>query len=163
MQESKKQNSVIVYLTRLNDLWVFRYSIKLLCLNFNKEYNYPIIVFHTDLTNSAISKVLSELIIDLGYLPDIKFEKISNTVPDDVSTEESKYTFPLLKYGHGINYRNMCRFLGGQIFKHSALSNYQFYMKLDSDSFILSKLTYDPFTHMKDNGYEYSFLESKTI
>ena len=151
------KNAAIVYLTRLNDLWILRHSIKFLFTNFNKEHNYPVVVFYDDLTPMAISSLLGELNADLGYFPDIKFEKLSFALPEDVSTEESSYTLPLTQFRMG--YRHMCRFFGGQIFHHPALANYKFYMRLDSDSFILSKITRDPFQHMKDQGYEYAFME----
>ena len=59
------KNAAIVYLTRLNDLWILRHSIKFLFTNFNKEHNYPVVVFYDDLTPMAISSLLGELNADL--------------------------------------------------------------------------------------------------
>lgn len=157
----KKTNAAIAYLTRERDLWLLRTSIRLLFLNFNKEHDYTVIVFHDDLTPVTISNLLVTLSLDLGYTPKLNFEKLQFVLPEEVSTDPSRYTLSLTTFP--IGYRHMCRFYAGQIFNHPALLPYKFYMRLDSDSFILSKPKKDPFVHMEENGYQYAFMEKEEL
>jgi alpha 1,2-mannosyltransferase len=152
--------AAIVYLTRQQDLWEFIPSLKLLYRNFNNKHNYPVIVFHDDFTPAVISSVLMELNGYLGRIPNIKFERLSFDVPENISTDPSRYAHP---EGHPISlqnfsmgYRGMCRFFSGMIMLHPALKDYKYYMRMDSDSYILSPIQVDPFQHMAENGYEYA-------
>lgn len=153
------QKAAIVYLTRQKDLWMFVHSIKSLFDNFNNTYKYDVVVFHDDITATAISGTLVELHNQLGYVPNIKFEKIHFVLPEWVSSDTQKYTtdgpHPTLQQ-FPLGYRHMCRFYSGLIFNHPAMKPYKYYMRLDSDSFILSKIDKDPFQYMADNGYEYA-------
>lgn len=152
------ENATIVYMTRKNDLWLLNHSIYFLYLNFNRQANYPVTIFHDDLTLHDISNLLSNLNNALGFMPNIKFERLSFTLPADVSADPSLYSPPLTQFRMG--YRHMCRFYGGQIFLHPALKKYKWYMRLDSDSFVLSKVFRDPFTVMRENNYQYAYMES---
>lgn len=157
--ETKKQNSVIVYLTRQKDLWIFIHSIKYLYRNFNNVHNYPVVVFHDDVTGVDISNIMVQLHHQLGYVPNIKFEKLSFVLPDNISSDPAKYIHPS---GHPISlsnfpigYRHMCRFYALDIVNHAAMKPYRYFMRMDSDSFLLSSISIDPFQRMKDSGYVY--------
>lgn len=151
------ENAAIVYMTRKNDLWIFRHSIRFLYSNFNKDANYPVVVFYDDLTKPEIANLMTEFTLDFGFMPNIKFEKLEFTVPEGISQEPKLYSPPLTQFRMG--YRHMCRFYGGQIFNHPALAKYRWYMRLDSDSFVVSKIQRDPFKVMRENDYQYAFME----
>jgi hypothetical protein len=151
------ENAAIVYMTRKNDLWIFKHSINFLYSNFNKDANYPVVVFYDDLSKADIANLLTEFSLSFGFLPNIKFEKLEFSLPEGISEDPALYTLPLTQFRMG--YRHMCRFYGGQIFNHPALAKYKWYMRLDSDSFIMSKITRDPFEVMRVNGYQYAFME----
>lgn len=156
--ETMVDNAVIVYLTRKNDLWSLQHSIRYLYKNFNSEAQYPVVVFHDDLTAVDIANFLSQSAIQIGHLPKIKFERLSFDVPVGVSTDPSLYNPPLTQFR--IGYRHMCRFFGGLVFDHHAMSKYRWYWRLDSDSFILSKVTRDPFEEMERKGYCHGHIEA---
>lgn len=151
------ENATIVYMTRKNDLWLLNHSIYFLYLNFNRQANYPVTIFHDDLTLHDISNLMSNLNNALGFMPNIKFEKLQFSLPSTVSEDPSRYSPSLTQFRMG--YRHMCRFYAGQIFNHPALEKYKWYMRLDSDSFILSKIHRDPFRVMQENKYQYSFIQ----
>lgn len=151
------ENATIVYMTRRNDLPLFSYSIYFLYTNFNNQAKYPVTVFHDDLTNQDISVLLGNLRNALGFVPNLKFERVQFSLPSTVSEDPSLYSPPLSQFR--IGYRHMCRFYAGQIFNHPALEKYKWYMRLDSDSFILSKVERDPFAVMKENQYQYAFMD----
>jgi alpha 1,2-mannosyltransferase len=150
--------SAIVYMTRLQDLWLLRHSLKFLFENFNKEAKYPVVIFHDDLNAEAVKSLADATKQDLGYIPDnIEFVALQFETPASVSTDPHWYDPPLTQFRLG--YRHMCRFFGGLIFNHPALSGYKYCWRLDSDSFILSSVTNDPFKQMESAGYKYAFLD----
>lgn len=57
-----------------------------------------------------------------------------------------------------MGYRHMCRFHSGGIYMDPRLSKYDYYWRLDSDSYLFSPINYDPFEKMRTNGYEYAYM-----
>jgi hypothetical protein len=55
----------------------------------------------------------------------------------------------------------MCRFHSGEIYKHPALLGYDWYWRLDSDSFLLSRIDYDVFDRMEERGFEYAYCNQE--
>jgi alpha 1,2-mannosyltransferase len=62
--------------------------------------------------------------------------------------------------GFGMGYRHMCNFFAGSLYEQPILQNYEYYLRLDTDSFILSKLHYDIFEWIRAHKCEYGFIES---
>lgn len=60
--------------------------------------------------------------------------------------------------GFSMGYRHMCRFFTGWMYEQEILKNYEYYLRLDTDSFIRSPVRYDPFEWMKNNQCEYGFV-----
>ena len=150
------KNAVIVYLSREKDINILYHSLLLLHKNFNSKYKYPIVVLHDDISKTTISQLLLALNKQLGYIPNIKFQILNFALPSHISTDPSLYNPPLTQFGMG--YRHMCRLHSGELYKHESLLQYDWYWRLDSDSFILSEISYDPFDVMAQKGYEYSYL-----
>ena len=150
------KNAVIIYLSREKDINILYHSLLLLHKNFNSKYKYPIVVLHDDILKTTISQLLLNLNKQLGYIPNIKFEILNFALPSHISTDPSLYNPPLTQFGMG--YRHMCRLHSGELYKHESLLQYDWYWRLDSDSFILSEISYDPFDVMEQKGYEYSYL-----
>lgn len=53
-------------------------------------------------------------------------------------------------------YRHMCHFFANDIFLRPELADYDYYMRLDDDSFILSPLTFNVFARMR-GGHRYAY------
>lgn len=153
------KNGIIIYMSRQRDVPLLFHSLYLLYKNFNAKYKYPVIVFHDDIQMITRSQILLELNKAFGFVPNIKFEELIFKFPDHVSQDPSLYTVSLSQFP--IGYRHMCRFHSGEIYRHSSLMQYDWYMRLDSDSFILSPVDFDIFDHMEENGYEYSYMETE--
>ena len=60
-------------------------------------------------------------------------------------------------------YRYMCRFMAGAVFAHESLASYDFYMRLDSDSYLVGKMTLDPFEEMARGDWSYAFLQDSFV
>lgn len=153
------QKAAIVYLTRCRDAHMLIHSLLLLYKNFNGKYRYPVVIFHDDLGELDISNVLGYLTGCLGYVPNITFEKLSFELPAWITSDPAAYSVdgphPTL-HQFPMGYRHMCRFFSGMIFEHPALRSYQYYMRLDSDSFILSPIDTDLFETMATQKYQYA-------
>ena len=61
--------------------------------------------------------------------------------------------------GFSMGYRHMCDFFSGSLYEQPILKNYEYYLRLDTDSFILSKIQYDIFEWMQTKKCEYAFIE----
>lgn len=60
--------------------------------------------------------------------------------------------------GWGVGYLNMCRFFANDIFKQPILDNFEYYCRLDTDSFILSPVLSDIFEDAKNNNIKYGYI-----
>lgn len=54
-------------------------------------------------------------------------------------------------------YRHMCHFFGDDIFNRAELSCYDYFMRLDDDSYILSQIKFNVFDKMSKEGIKYSY------
>jgi hypothetical protein len=131
-------------------------------LNLNWKYakNYPILIYHDDLSAVNIFNINVQLHNNLGYIPNIKWIKIDFKTPSHISTDESKYKLKSNEIWFG--YYHMCNFQAYGIYE-TELSNYEYYLRLDSDSYILSPIDYDLFDYMKDNNLKYGYMRDEEI
>lgn len=58
-----------------------------------------------------------------------------------------------------VQYKNMCRFWAGEVFRQPKVQEYDYYMRLDCDSFITEPLGYDPFGMMAAEDKDYAFTK----
>lgn len=137
--------AVIIYLSRSQDLNDLLKSVKLLYRNFNNKYNYPVIIFNDDFSSNEKNKVIK-------INPNIKFENLKFELPPWINLNKP------FKTKWSVSYRHMCRFFGGEIYKLSIMKNYDWYWRLDSDSFIYSEIKYDIFKFMEKEGYVYGYI-----
>jgi len=52
----------------------------------------------------------------------------------------------------------MCRFFANEIFKQPILDNFEYYCRLDTDSFILSSVSSNIFEDAKNNNIKYGYI-----
>ena len=72
--------------------------------------------------------------------------------------DAKKNEIPLFHHKYGIGYRMMCRFFSGEIFKILKNYNYDYMMRLDTDSNFYDHVDYNLFDKLKlQNGY-YGFV-----
>jgi alpha 1,2-mannosyltransferase len=143
-------NAVIVYLvgTKLEDILDLKFSLASLDKNFNNQFKYPIVLFHENLDDATIKEIC-------GLTSSIlQFEKVIFKIPDFLNKKE----IPESYLGFSIGYRHMCRFFSGIFFNHPALEAYDWYWRLDTDSYLLRKIKYDVFSFMSQKHYEYGYI-----
>jgi mannosyltransferase len=59
-------------------------------------------------------------------------------------------------------YHHMCAFYTYQIFDHPRLRNVTYYLRLDTDSFILDPICYDPIERAHSHALSYAYVAAST-
>ncbi|VVB92993.1 Glycolipid 2-alpha-mannosyltransferase [uncultured archaeon] len=155
MKDEKSVKAAIVYLARSKsgDIANLKRSLSLLDVNFNDKFKYPVIIFHEDINENLMKKIRE------ATRSKVQFEKVIFEIPDFLNKEE----IPELVYVDGdcfsMGYRHMCRFFSGIIFHHPALEDYDYYWRLDTDSFLLDNINYDVFQFMQERDLEYGYID----
>lgn len=122
-------------------------SLKLLQQNLLRTYPYPVVLFHEGDFTHDIQQSLR------GVCPTIEFREVDISPPPWIDCSDSANW--AMRKSHGLGYNNMCRFFTIGIYEH--LQDFDYYMRLDDDSYIQSPFLADPFVFMRDNGKEYGF------
>lgn len=155
----------IVYLVRSSedDLIDFNKSLSLLEKNLIPFIdNVDLVVFCEKSFEKFKSRVETQL--------DIKYQLIEFNLPDypkEILDNIPEF-FPHPTHGNGpvawghpgfsMGYRHMCRFFSGEMYKFDVIKNYDYYLRLDTDSFIHTPLNYDIFEWAKENECYYGFI-----
>lgn len=128
---------VIVYLIKNNrdTLINLKNSLYFLYNNFLSLHNYDVILFHDELFTSDTQ---DDILKYLSTKPSvsIRFYKVTLETPAWINQElmNSSITNKPVDWWRDEGYRNMCRFYSVELIKY--LTNYEYYMRLDCDSFI---------------------------
>ena len=156
----------ITYLLRSShdDIDMLNKSLSLLERNLlSKTNNCDVIIFYENnlgelknKINTNIDLIFYEVIIDPP-----KYNEEINSLILEFYPHPTHGNGPIA-YGHPgftMGYRNMCRFFSGKFHELSILSNYNYYLRLDTDSYILTELHYDIFDFAKQNDLVYGYCE----
>lgn len=145
-----KPKAAVIYLagSRENDVANLVKSLTLLNEHFARKYKYPVVVFHEDYS--------ADVAAELGALvdADVSFQQVSFQLPEFLAESQIPTTY----MGVPLSYRHMCRFFGGTVYSHPALECYDWYWRLDTDSFLLGEVRYDPFEFMRKNNLAYGYI-----
>lgn len=160
-----KKNCVL-YLLRSSqeDIAMLNKSLALLSENLLRfTTNYDVVIFH--------EKDLMELKNEIKTDSNLLFIEIELGPPeysDDIKLKIPEF-YPHPTHGNGpigwghpgfsMGYRNMCRFFSGELYNQSIINDYEYYLRLDTDSYILSPLNYDIFQFAKERDLIYGYCE----
>lgn len=123
-------------------------SLDLLYVNYNDQFKHPVLIFHE---GDFLDKDQDE--IRKGRM-EIEFHEVQFELPDFLNPKE----VPELWDGHvNMGTRHMCRFYSLQIFDIIQDLGYDWFFRMDDDSFIHSKITYNLFEYMENHGYDYGY------
>jgi hypothetical protein len=150
--------AAIVYLTQNTPVrrLYLQTSLYLLFRSFNERCRYPVLVFHEgDFTEDSIAAIRESIAGELRSL--IWFRQVDTgdfRAPASVTADIVEANRIIVPDARGLNYRSMCRWW----IRHAAryLAPYEFYMRLDDDSFIEEILDYDPFRVVRAAGVDYA-------
>jgi Glycolipid 2-alpha-mannosyltransferase len=140
-------------------------SLELIKKNLLPNTKADVIIFHEKSFQKSLVKVKDLQII---------YKEIFFSIPNYPLYIKNKIKpfFPHPTHGNGpvawghpgfsIGYRHMCRFFSGTMYFEEILFKYEYYLRLDSDSFILSKIKFDIFEFMKKTdggGHVYGYIK----
>ena len=134
---------IIVYLIRGNEqsIAALEKSLSLLKTNFLPWSPADILVFHeNNMSPDQLSGRTSGLLVKTAL---VDFSNVPLEMSDIPPSQRG--------------YRHMCHFFANDIFSRPELAGYDFYMRMDDDSFILSPLKFNVFELMRDKGYKYAY------
>jgi alpha 1,2-mannosyltransferase len=119
----------------------------LLFQNYNNDFQHDVLIFHEgDFTEQDQRKIAK------GRRA-IKFHKIHFERPTFLSPEE----IPEVAGGTRVGYRHMIRFFAVQVVDILQDLGYDWFMRMDDDSFLHSAINYNLFGFMEERGYEYGY------
>lgn len=123
-------------------------SLDLLYKNYNDQFRHPIIIFHE---GDFLKKDQEE--VKKGRI-EIQFQEVHFEIPNFLNPSE----VPEMWDGHvNLGTRHMCRFYSLQIFDIIRDLGYDWFFRMDDDSFIHSKISYNLFEYMEKNDFEYGY------
>jgi alpha 1,2-mannosyltransferase len=127
-------------------------SLELLYKHYNGQFRHDVLIFHEgDFSERDQAEVAQGR-------PEISFRKIQFDLPDFLPRSEVPEVWVNddgSRYGMG--HRNMIRFYAVLLFDILDALGYDWFFRLDDDSFIHSRIDYNLFEFMEKNGYEYGY------
>lgn len=123
-------------------------SLNLLFQNYNDQFGHDVIIFHEGDFDPKSQKEVKK---NRG---EIKFHEIKFNIPNFLNPEEIPEKWDGI---FDIGYRHMTRFYSLQVFDILNNMGYDWFMRLDDDSFIHSPIKYDLFNYMDQNNFDYGY------
>lgn len=155
----------IIYLVRSSDQDVDDFNKSLYLLEKNLlafTTNTDVIVFVEESFEEFKSKVDTNLKINYQTI-EFKVPNYSKEILDQIP---EFYPHPThgngpVEWGHpgfSMGYRHMCRMFSGEIYKNPLILKYDYYIRIDTDSFIHTPLNYDIFEWARKNDCWYGYV-----
>lgn len=144
----KKIKATFVYLTRSSfytNCQLIK-SLLLLHLFFNWKFRYKVTIFHES-NYPVFYKILIKIIFS-----NVIFREIDFSTPSEF--KDIVFRDPFKNMGFG--YRNMCNFFNSEFFTY--LNDFDWYCRLDTDSYLLSNLKFDFFEFMEKKSLKYGYI-----
>jgi alpha 1,2-mannosyltransferase len=151
------KKNCIIYLVRTSekDLEDLNKSLELLDKNLLAfTPTVDVILFHESSFDESYKQRVCTLFAGQVYFNQIQF-------PDPPAGAPEIFPHPIPEQvamgnlGFSIGYRHMCWFFSGGMYYQEVLKDYKFYLRLDTDSYILTELNYDIFEKMRGKKYGY--------
>jgi len=119
-------------------------SLTLLNNNYLNNYPTPVIMFHEE----GLTDPMKQILINASKAP-LTFVLIELKTPEHIKEITGAWR---------VGYMHMCRFFANEIFKQPILDEFEYYCRLDTDSYILSPVTSNIFEDAKNNNTKYGFI-----
>ena len=151
------KEGIIIYLLDPREVNNFKRSIDLLFKNYNNRFKQPVAVFYE---KSLPAHTLTEL----KQLTDNSYNKIASVnyiqIPFELPPHYDPAKDPVMNNHNSFpGYNLMIRFFWREVFTLPIIKQYQYYWRLDTDSFILSEIKYDMFKYVKKRNYIYATID----
>lgn len=142
-----KPKAFVYYLFHSKRSSMLFQSLSSLDSNFNNVYNYPIVIFHENIS------VINQSLIRSSSNSDIYFQAVKFEIPDFLPKN-----FTQLSCRCHIGYRHMCRFHSKLIYDQPIICGFDYAWRLDDDSKIKRPIKYDIFEYMREKNFLYGYV-----
>ncbi|KYG81020.1 hypothetical protein MB14_14660 [Roseivirga ehrenbergii] len=123
-------------------------SLDLLFKNYNNQFRHKVLIFHEgDFKNQDQEDIKKGR-------EEIEFHEVQFEIPSFLNRNEIPEKWDGI---FGIGNRHMIRFYALQLFDILNDMGYDWFFRLDDDSFIHSRINYNLFEYMNQNGYDYGY------
>ena len=143
------RKNVICYLSKSDDKTIdnLKLSLNKLYSHYKYIYNADVIVFvENDFSESVIKDLESSY-------DNLKFKTIELKSSKDFSIYQVEFEDG--RHEYKIGYRHMCQLFFSEVYSY--IQDYDWYMRLDTDSFIESSIDYDLFDYLDKNNKVYGY------
>jgi len=155
--DEEKPNACIFYLIEPDRLQQTALALESMFRYFNSVYQYPVILLHEDTFNEIYKRdLLSLLGSDLRDTIEFRLVPTLGLPPGQSLRDVPPRTTCNPERGT-IGYRNMCYFLTALV--HSHMPEYEWHLRLDTDSIFTVDVGYDIFRFMEEKGAVYGFAD----
>lgn len=132
------------------------------CLNslhnfYLKKYPTDVVIFHEKGFSENNKNIIKKLLPNINVI----FKQIQFSVPYIIKNDVNftpKWCDGYWDSNKCISYGGMCTFFAFDIFYYLNEMEYDYYARLDDDSYFLSPINYNIFEFMKDNNLTYGYL-----
>ena len=142
-------NAAVIYLVNHTEQGIsdVKKSLVLLRNNYLARYPCDVVCFH----EAALTAVTRNSIAAYARIPVI-WSEVGFAVPTWIDQSRICTEKP-------VGYLHMCRFFTHQVFFHPALQQYDYTLRLDTDSEILSPVTVDLFEEARKHNIVYGYVD----
>ncbi|KAH9598118.1 Glycosyl transferase [Trypanosoma melophagium] len=129
---------------------------------FLKRYSYPVHIFYENISDDV--RLAISAAIPSAYR--VELEDVSRfwgSLPDGISEEKLRTWMSTVsqRKAQGRGYRIMCRFWAGLVWQLPSLDGYDYYWRLDDDSFLTTYVPCDVFQVMHWHQCSYGYMYIK--
>lgn len=134
---------------------------------YNRNFQYDVVIVTGKNMTLAKRLLIVSWTSSLVYFSDAQHflaynkDYIINTIgaPEIWRLRPQKKNEVITHPGFNLDYRNMGRFAAGPLFLLKELQKYDFFWKIDVDSFLLAEVKEDPFVIMKQHGIKLGYVD----
>eukprot|EP00667_Euglena_gracilis_P016317 EG_transcript_17052 len=145
-----RQHRAILYLAGKKRLGELKQSLSMTFQNFNDAYRYPVIIFH-DALNETDARCQLSAVLSEGQLCLVKFIHVEFHFPPHLNQP------PVVDRARFPGYQHMCDFWFRGVFQIPEVQGLEYYLRLDTDSFLLAPIKYDLFEYFHRRRLKYGF------
>jgi len=123
---------------------------------FNCQYRIPVFIYYDHLNAENVA-VLQQISLNASSCSNITLINVDKEfeLPPNVNRTVMQLhinnTLPMPQ-----SYRSMCRFWSGLFYQHPSLLPYDYYWRLDTDGYLISPTTFNPFDVMRRENLLYA-------
>jgi len=160
---AKRENAVLVMLTRNWELEQANRTITSIEKKFNQWYHYPVLFMNDEEWDPEFVRILNETTSGKATFEVIPPEVWSfprwmdaNAARKSIKSQGARN----IPHAGDEGYHHMCRFYSGAFYNFPPLKQYKWYWRLEPDVEFMCAITYDPFVEMAKNDKVYGFTIS---